>query len=45
MNERGADDSLHLRHFCLIGITERVPCESTVRKLTRRLGPEVFWWS
>jgi len=34
-------DSLHLRRFCLIGITERVPCESTVRKLTRRLGPEV----
>lgn len=36
-----ASDSLHLRRFCLIGITERVPCESTVRKLTRRLGPEV----
>lgn len=34
-------DSLHLRRFCLIGITERVPCESTVRKLTRRLGAEV----
>lgn len=33
-------DSLHLRRFCLIGITERVPEESTVRKLTRRLGPE-----
>lgn len=33
-------DSLHLRRFCLIGITERVPCESTVRKLTRRLGAE-----
>jgi transposase, IS5 family len=34
-------DSLHLRRFCLIGLTERVPCESTVRKLTRRLGAEV----
>lgn len=33
-------DSLHLRRFCLIGITERVPEESTVRKLTRRLGAE-----
>lgn len=33
-------DSLHLRRFCLIGITERVPDESTVRKLTRRLGAE-----
>jgi transposase, IS5 family len=34
-------DSLHLRRFCLIGIDQRVPDESTVRKLTRRLGPEV----
>jgi len=34
-------DSLHLRRFCLIGITERAPDESTVRKLTRRLGAEV----
>ncbi len=34
-------DSLHLRRFCLIGLSERVPDESTVRKLTRRLGPEV----
>ncbi|HEY6550626.1 MAG TPA: hypothetical protein VIY71_05435 [Solirubrobacterales bacterium] len=32
-------DSLHLRRFCLIGITERVPDKSTVRKLTRRLAP------
>src|SRR5882724_5673449 len=31
-------DSLHLRRFCLIGLGERVPEESTVRKLTRRLG-------
>ena len=34
-------DSLHLRRFCRIGLSERVPDESTVRKLTRRLGPEV----
>jgi transposase, IS5 family len=34
-------DSLHLRRFCLIGLTERIPDESTVRKLTRRLGAEV----
>jgi IS5 family transposase len=33
-------DSLHLRRFCLIGLSERVPHESTVRKLTRRLGAE-----
>lgn len=33
-------DSLHLRRFCLIPLTEAVPDESTVRKLTRRLGPE-----
>jgi DNA polymerase III psi subunit len=29
-------DSLHLRHFCLIALGERVPHESTVRKLTAR---------
>ena len=33
-------DSFHLRRFCLIPIDEEVPDESTVRKLTRRLGPE-----
>jgi len=33
-------DSLHLRRFCLIAIDGRVPHESTIRKLTRRLGPE-----
>ena len=33
-------DSLHLRRFCLVGLTDRVPEESTVRKLTRRLGAE-----
>jgi len=37
---REVSDSLHLRRFCLIGIDHRVPDESTVRKLTRRLGPE-----
>src|SRR3954465_6316992 len=34
-------NSLHLRRFCLIALTERGPEESTVRKLVRRLGPEV----
>jgi len=38
---REVSDSLHLRRFCRIGVTERVPDESTVRKLTRRLGAEV----
>lgn len=38
---REVADSLHLRRFCLIPLHERVPDESTVRKLTRRLGPEV----
>jgi transposase, IS5 family len=38
---REVSDSLHLRRFCLIGIDQRVPDESTVRKLARRLGPEV----
>lgn len=38
---REVSDSLHLRRFCLIGIDHRVPDESTVRKLARRLGPEV----
>jgi transposase, IS5 family len=38
---REVSDSLHLRTFCRIGMTERVPDESTVRKLTRRLGAEV----
>jgi hypothetical protein len=31
---------IHLREFCLISLTDRVPDESTVRKLTRRIGPE-----
>jgi IS5 family transposase len=33
-------DSIHLRRFCRISLAERVPDESTVRKLTRRLGAE-----
>jgi IS5 family transposase len=37
---REVSDSLHLRRFCLIAIDQRVPDESTVRKLARRLGPE-----
>ena len=38
---REVSDSLHLRRFCLIAIDQRVPDESTVRKLARRLGPDV----
>jgi transposase, IS5 family len=38
---REVSDSLHLRRFCLLPLTVRVPDESTVRKLVRRLGPEV----
>ena len=33
-------DSIHLRRFCRIALSERVPDESTVRKLTRRIGPQ-----
>ena len=33
-------DSIHLRRFCRISLSERVPDESTVRKLTRRMGAE-----
>jgi len=33
-------DSLHLRRFCRISLSERVPDESTVRKLTRRFGAD-----
>jgi IS5 family transposase len=39
---REVSDSLHLRRFCRIALTERVADESTVRKLVRRLGPEVI---
>jgi transposase, IS5 family len=35
-------DSIHLRRFCRISLTERVPDESTVRKLTRRIGSETI---
>jgi transposase, IS5 family len=38
---REVSDSLHLRRFCRIGLGQRMPDESTLRKLTRRLGPEV----
>jgi IS5 family transposase len=38
---REVSDSLHLRRFCLVALTERVPDESTIRKLCRRLGPGV----
>lgn len=34
-------DSLHLRRFCGLPLGAEVPCESTVRKMTRRLGAEV----
>jgi transposase, IS5 family len=33
-------DSIHLRRFCGISLSERVPDESTIRKMTRRLGAE-----
>jgi transposase, IS5 family len=33
-------DSIHLRRFCRISLSDRVPDESTVRKLTRRIGAE-----
>jgi transposase, IS5 family len=33
-------DSIHLRRFCRISLGERVPDESTVRKLARRIGAE-----
>jgi IS5 family transposase len=33
-------DSIHLRRFCRIALSERVPDESTIRKLTRRIGAE-----
>jgi IS5 family transposase len=39
---REVADSLHLRRFCRIALTERVPDESTIRKLVKRLGPEVI---
>lgn len=38
---REVSDSLHLRRFCRIGLHQQVSEESTVRKMTRRLGSEV----
>jgi len=38
---REVSDSLHLRRFCLLALHHRTPHESTVRKLTRRLGSQV----
>jgi len=37
---REVSDSIHLRRFCLIALGERLPDESTIRKLTRRLGAQ-----
>src|SRR3954466_12854755 len=33
-------DSIHLRRFCRTSLSERGPHESTVRKLTRRIGSQ-----
>jgi IS5 family transposase len=38
---REVSDSIHLRRFCRLGVISPAPNESTVRKLTRRLGAEV----
>lgn len=38
---REVSDSLHLRRFVGLSLTASVPHESTIRKLTRRLGPDV----
>jgi transposase, IS5 family len=39
---KAVSDSIHLRRFCAIALSASVPDESTVRKLTRRLGPKVL---
>lgn len=39
---REVSDSLHLRRFCRIALTDRVPDESTIRKLVKRLGADVI---
>src|SRR5919198_673818 len=39
---REVSDSLHLRRFCRVAFSERGPDESTIRKLVRRLGPDVI---
>jgi transposase, IS5 family len=38
---REVSDSLHLRRFCGIALHQDAPDESTVRKMTRRLGHDV----
>ena len=38
---RSVADSLHLRRFCQIPLSAAVPDESTIRKLTRRIGPDL----
>jgi transposase, IS5 family len=38
---REVSDSLHLRRFVGLSLAASVPDESTIRKLARRLGPEV----
>src|SRR3954466_6445831 len=35
-------DSLSWRRFCRIGLEASVPDESTIRKITRRCGPELI---
>ncbi len=37
---REVSDSIHLPRFCLVALGERLPDESTIRKLTRRLGAQ-----
>jgi IS5 family transposase len=39
---REVSDSLHLRRFVGLSLAASVPHESTVRKLARRVGPEVI---
>ena len=39
---REVSDSLHLRRFCRIALADRVPDESTIRKLVKRLGADVI---
>ena len=39
---REVSDSLHLRRFVGLSLTASVPHESTVRKLARRVGPDVI---
>ncbi len=38
---REVSDSIHLRRFCLVPLHAAVPDQSTMRKLARRLGPEL----